>query len=169
MAGSNFPAVFQIVFNEISAAEISQLGTLEQLELLDEFKVSEKDLENLDGERPYGNDLDPTLNLDVLEASFRNLARWKVLESRPRLDTVQRIIAFQRRLAESGAFRNPRSHIYYLPELYCAYFGRLYAAFRALPLYVHVRHATGCPVEDWTEEERQWFVPFREDHNERNR
>lgn len=43
--------MFQIVFNEISAAEISQLGTLEQLELLDEFKVSEKDLENLDGER----------------------------------------------------------------------------------------------------------------------
>lgn len=44
-------AVFQIVFNEISAAEISQLGTLEQLELLDEFKVSEKDLEKMDGER----------------------------------------------------------------------------------------------------------------------
>ncbi len=43
--------MFQIVFNEISAAEISQLGTLEQLELLDEFKVSEKDLETLDGER----------------------------------------------------------------------------------------------------------------------
>ena len=46
-----FPVVFQIVFNEISAAEISQLDTLEQLELLDEFKFSEKDLETLDGER----------------------------------------------------------------------------------------------------------------------
>lgn len=44
-------AVFQIVFNEISAAEISRLDTLEQLELLDEFKVTEKDLENFDGER----------------------------------------------------------------------------------------------------------------------
>jgi len=43
--------VFQIVFNEISAAEISQLGTLDQLELLDEFKVSEKDLERIDGDR----------------------------------------------------------------------------------------------------------------------
>lgn len=43
--------MFQIVFNEISAAEISRLDTLEQLELLDEFKVSEKDLKNLDGER----------------------------------------------------------------------------------------------------------------------
>lgn len=43
--------VLQIVFNEISAAEISQLGTLEQLELLDEFKVSEQDLDRLDDER----------------------------------------------------------------------------------------------------------------------
>jgi mRNA-degrading endonuclease RelE of RelBE toxin-antitoxin system len=42
--------VLQIVFNEISAAEISRLGTLEQLELLDEFKVSEGDLERLDGD-----------------------------------------------------------------------------------------------------------------------
>ena len=45
-----FP-VFQIVFNEISAAEISALGTLEQLELLEEFKVSEKDLQTLNGDR----------------------------------------------------------------------------------------------------------------------
>ncbi len=90
-------------------------------------------IDNLAGERPYGNDLDPTLNLDVLECSFRNLARWKVLETPQRLETIQRIIGFQRRLAESGAFKNPRSHIYYLPELYCAYFGRLFAAFRGLP------------------------------------
>ncbi|MFM2241311.1 MAG: hypothetical protein RLZ97_166 [Verrucomicrobiota bacterium] len=43
--------MFQIVFNEISAAEISQLDTLEQLELFDQFKVSQADLENLDGDR----------------------------------------------------------------------------------------------------------------------
>ncbi len=43
--------MLQIVFNEISAAEISRLDTLEQLELLDEFKVSENDLEKLDGDR----------------------------------------------------------------------------------------------------------------------
>ncbi len=43
--------MFQIVFNEISAAEISQLDTLEQLELLDQFKVSQEDLEHIDGER----------------------------------------------------------------------------------------------------------------------
>ena len=43
--------MFQIVFNEISAAELSALGTLEQLELMEEFRVSEKDLSNLTGER----------------------------------------------------------------------------------------------------------------------
>jgi hypothetical protein len=90
-------------------------------------------IDNLAGERPYGNDLDPTLNLDVLEVSFRNLARWKVLETPSRLETMQRIVGFQLRLADSGAFQNPRSHIYYLPELYCAYVGRCFAAFRALP------------------------------------
>jgi hypothetical protein len=90
-------------------------------------------IDNLAGDRPYGNDLDPTLNLDVLEVSFRNCSRWRVLETPQRLQTVQRIIGFQRRLVASGAFSNPRSHIYYLPELYCAYFGRCYAAFAALP------------------------------------
>ncbi len=90
-------------------------------------------IDNLRGERPFGNDLDPTLNLDILEVSFRNLARWKVLETPARLATVHRIIGFQKRLVLSGAFTNPRSHIYYLPELYCAYFGRCYAAFIALP------------------------------------
>jgi hypothetical protein len=90
-------------------------------------------IDNLAGDRPFGNDLDPTLNLDILEVSFRNLVRWKVLETPRRLDTVHRIIGFQKRLAASGEFTNPRSHIYYLPELYCAYFGRCYAAFIALP------------------------------------
>jgi hypothetical protein len=90
-------------------------------------------IDNLAGERPYGNDLDPTLNLDILEVSFRNLARWKILETPARLGTLRRIIGFQRKLAETRAFTNPRSHIYYLPELYCAYFGRCYAAFVALP------------------------------------
>ena len=47
--------------------------------------------------------------------------------------TIHRILGFQRRLVESGQFANPRAHIYYLPELYSAYVGRCYAAFRALP------------------------------------
>jgi hypothetical protein len=95
-------------------------------------------IDSREGERPFGNDLDPTLNLDILEVSFRNLVRWKILETPHRLQMLQNIIGFQRRLAESGAFTNPRSHIYYLPELYCAYFGRCYAAFIALPLAARV-------------------------------
>jgi hypothetical protein len=91
-------------------------------------------IDSLAGERPFGNDLDPTLNLDILEVSFRNLARWKIIETPQRLDTVRGIVNFQKRLAASGAFANPRSHIYYLPELYCAYFGRCYSAFMAMPL-----------------------------------
>jgi mRNA-degrading endonuclease RelE of RelBE toxin-antitoxin system len=43
--------VFQIVFNEISAAEISALGTLEQLELLEEFRVNEQDLNGLGSDK----------------------------------------------------------------------------------------------------------------------
>jgi hypothetical protein len=90
-------------------------------------------IDNLAGERPFGNDLDPTLNLDILEVSFRNCARWQVIETPRRLETLRKIIDFQRALVASGAFTTPRSHIYYLPELYCAYFGRCYAAFSALP------------------------------------
>jgi len=44
--------MFQIVFNEISAAEMSALPKGLQLDLLDEFQVMPEDLEDkLDGER----------------------------------------------------------------------------------------------------------------------
>ena len=59
-------------------------------------------IDSIRGERPYGNDLDPTLNLDVLEVSFRNLDRWNILETPQRLDTLRGIIGFQRRLASAA-------------------------------------------------------------------
>jgi mRNA-degrading endonuclease RelE of RelBE toxin-antitoxin system len=43
--------VFQIIFNELSAAEISQLDTMLQLELLTEFKVAPEDLQGPEGGR----------------------------------------------------------------------------------------------------------------------
>ncbi|MEM7145972.1 MAG: hypothetical protein AAF591_12615 [Verrucomicrobiota bacterium] len=43
--------MLQVIFNEISAAEISQLSTTDQLELLAEFKVTPEDLESPDNER----------------------------------------------------------------------------------------------------------------------
>lgn len=90
-------------------------------------------IENPAGDRPFGNDLDPTLNLDVLELCFRNHARWQIAETPHRLETIRAIVRFQDRLGVTGAFADPRAHIYYLPELYCAYFGRCYAAFQAMP------------------------------------
>ncbi|MFI5021278.1 MAG: hypothetical protein ACHQRJ_06460 [Alphaproteobacteria bacterium] len=90
-------------------------------------------IENSAGDKPFGNDLDPTLNLDVLEASFGNHRRWQIVENPRHLQALRRIVRFQDRLTDNGAFTDPRSHIYYLPELYCAYFGRCYAAFSSLP------------------------------------
>ena len=65
--------------------------------------------------------------------AFATSARWKILETPERLDLLRGIVKFQKNLAASGAFAEPRAHIYYLPELYSAYFGRCYAAFKALP------------------------------------
>ena len=45
--------MLQIVFNEISAAEISQIPTLDQLELFSEFQISKADLQNLP-EKSFG-------------------------------------------------------------------------------------------------------------------
>ena len=46
--------MLQIIFNEISAAEISSLSTIDQLELLNQFKVSHEDLEQVGDENAFG-------------------------------------------------------------------------------------------------------------------
>lgn len=57
LSGLNSPAgalkkgVLQIVFNKISAAEVSSIPTLEQLDLLGDFQVSESTLQTLDDAR----------------------------------------------------------------------------------------------------------------------
>lgn len=33
------------------------------------------------------------------------------------------------------------------------------AVWHALPVYLAVRHATGCPADDWTEADRSWLAP----------
>lgn len=43
--------MFQIIFNELSAAEISQLPKPLQLELLSEFQILPEDLDQLDSKR----------------------------------------------------------------------------------------------------------------------
>jgi len=46
--------VYQIVFNEISSAELSALGTLEQLQLLDSFRVDQSVIENIEERQDFG-------------------------------------------------------------------------------------------------------------------
>ncbi len=66
--------MLQIVFNEISAAEISQLDTLDQLELLSEFKVTTDDVEKIaDGEHP---------KFGCIERDGKNLFRYRAKDSR---------------------------------------------------------------------------------------
>ena len=48
---SAFNVMFQIIFNELSAAEISALPKRLQLELLAEFQILPEDLDQLDSER----------------------------------------------------------------------------------------------------------------------
>ena len=76
------------------------------------------------GPEPTGTTSDPTLNLDILEVFLLTLSRWKIIETPQRLETVHRIIGFQKRLVVPARSYVSRSHIYYLPELYLAYFGR---------------------------------------------
>lgn len=47
-------SMLQIAFNEISAAEISSMPTLEQLELMWAFKVDEKSLKNISEDADLG-------------------------------------------------------------------------------------------------------------------
>jgi mRNA-degrading endonuclease RelE of RelBE toxin-antitoxin system len=63
--------VFQIIFNEISAAEISRLPTMEQLDLLDQFKVTPADLEDGDDEK-----------FAIMERDGRKLYRFRSEEYR---------------------------------------------------------------------------------------
>lgn len=66
--------MLQIVFNEISAAEISQLDTLAQLELLSEFKVTAEDVKKI------ANDEHPKFGR--IERNGKNLFRYRASDSR---------------------------------------------------------------------------------------
>ena len=63
--------MFQIVFNELSAAEMSRLPQELQLDLLAEFQVLPEDLENLDSEK-FG----------VIEREGKKLYRYRAKDYR---------------------------------------------------------------------------------------
>lgn len=84
--------MFQIVFNEISAAEMSKLGTLEQLELLDEFKVTDEELRSRNGER-FGQ----------IERDGRVLYRFRAKDHRIYFETKENSVIVHRVL-HKGTF-----------------------------------------------------------------
>ena len=94
-------------------------------------------IDNLAGERPFGNDLDPTLNLDILEVSFRNWARWRIVETPQRLDTLRK----HHRLSEAAG-RKRRVHRSALAYLLSA--GTVLRLFRPLLRGVHGAAARGA-------------------------
>ncbi|MFT4637295.1 MAG: mRNA-degrading endonuclease RelE of RelBE toxin-antitoxin system [Verrucomicrobiales bacterium] len=64
--------MLQVVFNEISAAELSQLPTMAQLELLDEFQVDPADLESIEESDAYG----------VIDRKGKKLYRYRAKDMR---------------------------------------------------------------------------------------
>ncbi|MBU6300929.1 MAG: hypothetical protein KGS60_05210 [Verrucomicrobia bacterium] len=84
----------QIVFNEISAREISGLATLQQLDLLSKFRVTPHDLENLDEER-FGK----------LEREGRSLYRYRFNDLRIYFSVEDRKVLVHRVL-HKNSFRD---------------------------------------------------------------
>jgi mRNA-degrading endonuclease RelE of RelBE toxin-antitoxin system len=79
--------MFQIIFNELSAAEMSALPKTLQLDLLAEFQILPEDLDNLDASR-FG----------VIEREGKKLHRYRAkdyriyFERRPEGITVHRVL-----------------------------------------------------------------------------
>jgi len=72
--------MFQVIFNELSAAEMSQLPKDLQLELLMDFQVMPEDLENLDAaatERPGGGG-----GFGVIKRDGQTLYRYRTTDYR---------------------------------------------------------------------------------------
>ena len=87
-------------------------------------------IDNLSGERPFGNDLDPTLNLDILEVSFRNR---DALEIAGDADAAGDRASHHRIPAESGRKRRvQKSALAYLLSS-----GALFGLFRTLLRRLH--------------------------------
>lgn len=81
--------MLQIVFNEISAAEISHMDTLDQLELLDAFRVSESDLVELD-------DNDEHRNFGKMTRDGKTLYRFRANDCRIYFEVAENLVIVHR-------------------------------------------------------------------------
>ncbi len=78
-----------------------------------------------------GNEICPGHNMDILDTILRNRRSWRSLEGE-NLEVVHRLLEFHYRAYASGNFRFESAFMYYLPEIYVYYTGRLYDTFLSL-------------------------------------
>lgn len=78
------------------------------------------------------NDVDPTVNVNVLTAILKNRERWNLFQRKDILDSMQHTLKMLEEITRTGLFRSERTHIYYLPVVFCNKFGRFYHEFRRL-------------------------------------
>lgn len=87
--------MLQIVFNEISAAELSQLGTLEQLELLQSFQVNESVLAKLK-KADTGTKEGEDAPFGVIDRDGKSLYRYRAGESRIYFEVMEGVVVVHR-------------------------------------------------------------------------
>jgi hypothetical protein len=78
-----------------------------------------------------GNEICPGHNMDILDAILVNRKQWRALEGENLL-FLQRLLDFHHRAFVSGNFRHETALLYYLPEIYIYYLGRMYRTFLTL-------------------------------------
>jgi hypothetical protein len=78
-----------------------------------------------------GNEICPGHNMDILDAILVNRKQWRALEGE-NLVFLHRLLDFHHRAFVSGNFRHETALMYYLPEIYTYYLGRMYQTYRTL-------------------------------------
>ncbi len=75
---------------------------------------------------------DLVVNVNVLRSMLVNGRRWRLFDSPEALGVARGILSFLWRNVESGLFRSDGAYAYYLPELFCAMYSRLFQVFALL-------------------------------------
>jgi hypothetical protein len=78
-----------------------------------------------------GNEICPGHNMDILDSILLNRQQWRSLKGE-NLIFSQRLLDFNYRAFVSGNFRHETAFMYYLPEIYTYYLGRMYETYRSL-------------------------------------
>jgi hypothetical protein len=94
----------------------------------------DKAFESADGcisREMLGNEICPGHNMDILDAILVNREQWQALQGE-NLVFLHRLLDFHYRAFASGNFRHETALIYYLPEIYTYYLGRMYQTYGTL-------------------------------------